>query len=165
MAHLIRQYEIDAAVAYHGFCFQESDDGDVPVPFPDDYRFGMFLNAFPGRLDVFSGGHTHTAAVTAQVWDGLPPQEDPADWDEMAEADYESRSGDVAVWSMGEGRQDDLITLADGSGPWRVGVCCTGRAEAERLCQFSAVHRGTVRTNLCACVPGQRLLHSGHPHG
>ncbi|WP_328870965.1 hypothetical protein OHT76_13050 [Streptomyces sp. NBC_00287] len=116
MAVLVRQQRIDADVEFHAFGFQESDDGDLPVPFPDDFEQGVFLNTFPGRLNVYSAGHTHTASVDVEVWDGQPPVQDPADWDNQAEADFESASGEVAVWSIGLGRSDDVITLADEGG-------------------------------------------------
>ena len=145
MAVLIRQQHINAYVGYHGFGFQESDDADLPVPFPDDFVQGEFLNAFPGRLDIYSGGHTHTAAVEVEVWDGQPPTQGAADWDEQAEADFESASGEVAVWSMSLGRADDVITLADSGGSWRVRVSCAGRAEAAALSEGEGIGAGVER--------------------
>ncbi|MCX5008714.1 hypothetical protein OHB05_40015 [Streptomyces sp. NBC_00638] len=145
MPELVRQQHLDAHVGHHGFGFQESDDGDLPVPFPDDFAGGVFLNAFPGRLDIYSGGHTHTASVTVEVWNGSPPAHDRVTWDEQAEADYESTSGDVAVWSMSLGRTDDLISLADSGGAWRVRVSCTGRAEAARLSEEEGTGHGVEK--------------------
>ncbi|MET7978304.1 hypothetical protein ABZW44_35985 [Streptomyces mirabilis] len=133
MAELVRKQHIDADVGYNAFGLQESDDADLPVPFPDDFDYDTFLSTHPGRLDITSGGHTHTAAVTVEVWDGPPPEQDPASWDEQAEADFESTSGQVAVWSMSLGRADDVITLADSGGTWQVRVSCAGRAEAAAL--------------------------------
>jgi hypothetical protein len=133
MAELVRQQHLHADVDYHGFGLQESDDADLPVPFPDDFARGAFLNAFPGRLDIYSAGHTHTASVTVQVWDGPPPEEDSSTWDEQDEADFESTSGEVAVWSKGLGRAEDAIRLGESGGSWRVRVSCTGRREAAAL--------------------------------
>lgn len=145
MAELVRQQHLDADVGYHGFGFQESDDGDLPVPFPDDFTQGVFLNAFPGLLDICSGGHTHTAAVTVEVWDGEPPGQDPSRWDEQAEAGFESTSGEVAVWSMGLGRADDVVTLADSGGSWRVRVSCAGRGEAAALSELEGTGEGVEK--------------------
>ncbi|GAA2768567.1 hypothetical protein GCM10010103_76090 [Streptomyces paradoxus] len=145
MAELVRQQHLDADVGYHGFGLQESDDGDLPVPFPDDFKQGDFLNDFPGRLDIFSAGHTHTAAVTVEVWDGEPPEQDPSLWDEQAETDFESTSGEVAVWSMSLGRADDVITLADSGGSWRVRVSCAGRDEAAALSEEEGIGEGAER--------------------
>jgi hypothetical protein len=145
MTELVRQQHIDADVEYHGFGLQESDDADLPVPFPDDFADGVFLNTFPGRLDIYSAGHTHTASVTVEVWDGAPPEQDSAKWDERAEADFESTSGEVAVWSTGLGRADDVIRLADSGGSWRVRVSCTGRSEAAALSEQEGTGRGVEK--------------------
>lgn len=82
-------------VGFHAFGLQESDDADLPVPFPDDFDRHAFLSTHPGRLDIASGGHTHTAAVHVEVWDGPPPQQDRAAWDQVAEAEFtfDERSG------------------------------------------------------------------------
>lgn len=145
MAELVRQQNLDADVEYHGFGFQESDDADLPIPFPDDFAGGVFLNAFPGRLDLYSAGHTHTAAVTVEVWDGPPPDQDSRKWDEQAEADFESTSGEVAVWSMGLGRAEEVIRLSDSSSSWRVRVSCTGRQEAAALSEQEGTGHGVER--------------------
>ncbi|MGW0554126.1 hypothetical protein ACWDZ6_08010 [Streptomyces sp. NPDC002926] len=76
MAELVRRLRFSADVGCHSFCLQESDDVDLPVPYPEESVFGQFLTSFPGRVDIFSAAHTHTAAVTAEVWDGRPPEED-----------------------------------------------------------------------------------------
>jgi hypothetical protein len=133
VTELVQQVKFDVDVGYHSFCLQESDDADLPVPYPDDTVFGQFLTAFPGRIDVFSAGHTHTAAVTAEVWDGRPPEEDRERWDEYGECEYVSTSGVVAVWSMSLGRTEHSVTLSDSGGTWQVQVYSVGRAEAERL--------------------------------
>ncbi|MEV5802331.1 hypothetical protein [Streptomyces collinus] len=124
MAELVHKQHIDADVGYNAFGLQESDDADLPVPFPDDFDYAAFLSTHPGRLDIISGGHTHTAAVTVEVWDDPPPAQDRSGWDEQAEADFESASGEVAVWSMSLGRTGDLITLIQGASGARSGQLC-----------------------------------------
>ncbi|MFJ9806554.1 hypothetical protein [Streptomyces wuyuanensis] len=145
MAQLVRHQRVDAYVGYHAFGLQESDDADLPVPFPDDFGFGAFLSAHPGRLDITSGGHTHTATVSVEVWDGHPPPQDPAGWDEQAESDFESTSGQLAVWSMHTGRMDPVIPLAQSGGAWRVRVCSAGRAEAAALSKGEGTGVGVER--------------------
>ncbi|MGW3852696.1 hypothetical protein [Streptomyces fagopyri] len=145
MAELVRRQHVDAYVGYHAFGLQESDDADLPVPFPDDFDFDVFLGAHPGRLDITSGGHTHTAAVGVEVWDGPPPEQDPAGWDERAETGFTSTSGEVAVWSMHAGRSDALITPADSGGSWRVRVGCVGRAAAAALSEGEGTGLGVER--------------------
>ncbi|UUU35829.1 hypothetical protein JIX56_41620 [Streptomyces sp. CA-210063] len=145
MAKLVRQQQVDAYVGFHAFGLQESDDTDLPVSFPDDFDFDVFLSTHPGRLDITSGGHTHTATVDVEVWDGPPPQQDLTDWDEQADADFTSTRGQVAVWSMHTGRSEDLITLADSGGSWRVRVSCTGRDAAAALSEGEGTGHGLER--------------------
>ncbi|MEV0992722.1 hypothetical protein [Streptomyces sp. NPDC049949] len=141
MAVLLGQQELDARVEYRAFGFQESDDSAVPVPFPDDFDWGVFLQERVRRFDVFSAGHTHAAAVTARVWDGRPDGED-GEWEEDGEVDYESVSGDVAVW--GSGRSEELIRLGH-AGRWRVRVRCAGRAAVERVTRDTGTAYGVER--------------------
>jgi hypothetical protein len=146
VTELVQRVQFDADVGYHSFCLQESDDADLPVPYPDETVFGQFLTAFPGRIDIFSAGHTHTAAVTAEVWDGRPPDEDRERWDEYGECEYVSTSGVVAVWSMSLGRTEHSVTLPDsGGGTWQVQVYSVGRAEAERLSAETGTAEGVER--------------------
>jgi hypothetical protein len=144
MAELLLQQHLSADVGYHAFGLQESDDAELPVPFPDGFARGVFLNAFPGRLDIYSAGHTHTAAVDVEVWDARPPAQDRAAWDEQAEADFESSSGEVAVWSMSLGRTEEVFALGS-PGPWRVRVSCAGRAEAASLSEGEGSGEGVER--------------------
>lgn len=132
MVELVQEQRLDVFVDSFAFSFQESWDADLPIAFPDAFDADVFVNAFPGRVDLCSAGHTHTAAVTVQVWDGAPPAEDDAAWDVQGEAGFESVSGDVAVWTPSLGRTDDLIELGR-KGLWRVRAHCTGRAEIAEL--------------------------------
>ncbi|MBT2539746.1 hypothetical protein J7E99_03235 [Streptomyces sp. ISL-44] len=141
MAILLGEQELDARVEFRAFGFQESDDSVVPVPFPDDFRWGVFLQEHVRRFDLFSAGHTHTAAVTARVWDGRPETGE-GEWDEQGEIDYESVTGDVALW--GSGRSEELIRLGR-AGAWRVRVRCAGRAEAERVTRSEGTAYGVER--------------------
>ncbi|WP_055564731.1 hypothetical protein [Streptomyces atriruber] len=132
MADLVREQRFDVFVDNYAFAFVESWDADLPVEFPDGFDAGVFVNAFPGRIDVGSAGNTHTAAVTVQVWGGAPPVEDSAGWDAQGEAGFASVSGDVAVWTPSLGRTDDLVELG-GKGAWRVRVHGAGRAAVAAL--------------------------------
>lgn len=145
MAQGVRRQRVSAYVGYFAFGLQDSDDAALPVPFPDDFRSGVFLGTHPGRLDIASGGHTHTATVDVEVWDAAPPPQDPAGWDEQAEADVESTSGELAVWSMHTGRMDDVIRLGEAGRTWRVRVGCVGRAEAAALSEGDGTGVGVER--------------------
>ncbi|MER7540536.1 hypothetical protein ABTX77_38060 [Streptomyces sp. NPDC097704] len=62
MSELLRQELLDVEVAFRGFGFQESDDNVVPVPFGDDYEWGVFLRKDERRFDLFSAGRPPTAS-------------------------------------------------------------------------------------------------------
>ncbi|MER7404855.1 hypothetical protein ABT373_20780 [Streptomyces sp. NPDC000070] len=64
MASLIRRQEHPVNVDYNAWALQELDDTQVPVLFPEGFESGRFLSAHPGRLDLYSAGHTHTASLT-----------------------------------------------------------------------------------------------------
>jgi hypothetical protein len=137
----VQRFDLAADVGYHAFALQESDDAVLPVLFPDGFQQGVFLRSWPGRLDFYSGGHTHTAAVAAEVWDGPPLAEDPGGWDEQAEAEFESSSGEVAVWSMSLGRTEEAFALGR-AGVWRVRASCRGRAAAAALSELEGTGEG-----------------------
>ncbi|MFI6056021.1 hypothetical protein ACIBCO_38850 [Streptomyces violascens] len=145
MALVLLQQSLDVEVAYRGFCFQESDDSAVPVAFSDGYEWGVFLNPHVRRFDLFSSGHTHTALVTVKVWDAAPPVDDTERWEEQGEVDFESTTGELAVWTLTLGRAKDVITLGETGGLWRVRVSCTGRAEVERVTRTEGMAYGVER--------------------
>lgn len=143
MSELLRQELLDVEVAFRAFGFQESDDSAVPVPFGDGFKWGAFLQEHARRFDLFSAGHTHTATVDLRVWSSEPPAAQ-RKWDEHGEVDYESTTGDVAVWTMTLGRADYLIRLGK-PGWWRVRVGCTGRDEVARVTQREGVAYGVEK--------------------
>ncbi|MCZ1005433.1 hypothetical protein O1L68_00120 [Streptomyces lydicus] len=136
MAELIRRQELDVEVDFYGFCLQEVDDTQVPLEYPEGRKRGAFLSVHEGRLDVESAGHTHTASLTAEVWDAQPPGEDGrADWDEVGEAHIHCSSGELALWGVAGGPMETCLHLSEVGGTWQVRVFCVGREEVRRLAQ------------------------------
>ncbi|MGW2233371.1 hypothetical protein [Streptomyces sp. NPDC001759] len=135
MAELIRQQELDVEVDFYGFALQDVDDTQVPVEYPEGREAdSAFLTAREGRLDIKSAGHTHTATLSAEVWDGEPPAAaDRGSWEEQGEAQFRSPSGELAVWTVTGGPMDTYLSLSETGGSWRVRVYCEGRAEVRRL--------------------------------
>lgn len=85
-------------VEFFGFCLQERDDAAVPVQFPEDWDAGGgFLTVCERRLDVESAGHTHTADLIVEVWDGPPPADAEGCWEADAQAVIVSPSGVLDV--------------------------------------------------------------------
>ncbi|WP_432914239.1 hypothetical protein [Streptomyces syringium] len=139
------EQELDVRVSYGQFCIQESHDTKIPIPYPNEAESGVFLKAFPMRLDLGSAGHTHTASVRVEVWDSVPDPDHQKAWDEVAEAATETVSGDLAVWSMERG--PDVITLGK-PGLWRVRVAAAGRAEVLQQTTDVGVAYGVERWRL-----------------
>jgi hypothetical protein len=144
MAALVRQQDLDVEVDFHGFCLQEADDGFVPVGYPEGRVGGELLTAHRGRLDIESAGHTHTAFLTVEIWDGEPPADDRLAWEAQGEAELHSSTGELAVWGVAAGRGVEDVFLDGKEADWAVRVYCAGRAEAERL-SHGSVPEGVER--------------------
>ncbi|GAA2443072.1 hypothetical protein GCM10010433_50350 [Streptomyces pulveraceus] len=143
MALLVREDVLDVSVSFNSFAFQESDDSLVPVPYNQAYERGGFLTQHSRRIDVYSGAHTHDAEVRVRVWD-MEPETGGGPWDKQDEVDFESATGDVAIWSTVHGRLPALISLG-APGRWRVRVSCSGRAEAKKVSEREGVAYGVEK--------------------
>jgi len=142
MASVVRRQEIGIPVTFHGFALQEYDDMEVPVPFPEgrtEFEDPPFLTAYAMRLDVYSAGHTHTAVLVAEVWDGEPPPEEEGRWEAQGEAELFSMTGSLSVEVIA-GRAKDTVELGVRDTLWRVRVCSTGRSEVARLAAVGVPH-------------------------
>ncbi|MFD5704208.1 hypothetical protein [Streptomyces lasiicapitis] len=128
MAKLISREEVPVEVDFYGLYLQDWDDSQVPVPFPQRWEAGPFLSARPGRLDFTSGGHTHTAGLTVEVWD-TEPSAPVGDWEESVLTEITSASGQLEVGGVAGGPMPEPIRLSDQAHTWRVRVVCAGRAE------------------------------------
>jgi hypothetical protein len=137
VAELIRQQDLDVEVDFYGFALQDVDDTQVPLEYPEGREAGgAFLAAREGRLDIESAGHTHTATLTAEVWDAEPPAADErGDWEERGDAVLHCPSGELAVWGVTAGPRDTYLHLYDRDGTWQVRVYSEGRQEVRRLAQ------------------------------
>ncbi|MEU6957985.1 hypothetical protein [Streptomyces sp. NPDC045714] len=135
MAELVVREEVRVSVEFHAFALQEEDDMEVPAPFPEERAEvpgTVFLNAYDKRLDFESAGHTHEAALTAEVWSSEPPVTADVRWEAQAEAEIFSPTGNLSVETMsgvGEGR----VELGRPDTLWKVRASCSGRAAVARL--------------------------------
>ncbi|WP_445521364.1 hypothetical protein [Streptomyces sp. NEAU-174] len=141
VAVLVRQQSIEVPVDFFGFCLQDGDDTQVPIPYPDDSPDddAAFLTAFEGRVDVRSAGHTHRALLTAEVWDGAAPADHRERWEAQGETEIRSTSGALAVWVVGGATEEDLELGSPGT-LWKLRLYCTGRKEVARLSQEGVPH-------------------------
>lgn len=145
---MVSRQQISVEVEFYGFSLQESTDDAVAALFPEGWEAGagQFLTQRPGRLDVESAGHTHTAAVDVEVWAGEPP-EAVGQWDAAAEGEIRCPSGVLDVWGVTGGPVGDQIMLG-APGVWRARVWCAGRNEVAEQAQHGVpegVERYLVR--------------------
>ncbi|WP_189135308.1 hypothetical protein [Wenjunlia tyrosinilytica] len=118
------------SVDYYALCLEEADDELVPVPWPDDWEGvgggGPFLTARECRLDIVSGGHTHTARVEAEIWDAQPDPDVSTLWEAQAEAEIFCPSGELTLSGLTRPMQK-VLHLGTPGRRWGVRVHCAGR--------------------------------------
>ncbi|MFD5099845.1 hypothetical protein [Streptomyces albidochromogenes] len=137
MAELMQQQDLNIEVDFFGFGLQEVDDRFVPVGYPEGRVPEAFLTAHPGRIDVESGGHTHTAAMTVEVWNAEPPSADGREaWEAQGQARILSASGELALWAAA-GPMTESVRLPEAGREWQVRIYCVGREEVRRLAEQS----------------------------
>ncbi|MBP2401302.1 hypothetical protein [Streptomyces syringium] len=135
MATMLRQQEVDVHVDFYGFGLQDTDDSAVPDSYPDGREpDGPFLSAYEGRIDIESAGHTHTAALTVEVWDANPPQDKRLAWEVQDETELQSPSGELEIRAAA-GAQEGYVELGSPNRLWRVRLFCAGREEVADLAQ------------------------------
>ncbi len=114
---------------------------EVPVPFPEGREEASgrpFLTAHEMRLDFGSAGHTHTAVLVAEVWDGEAPRAE-GPWEAEGEAELSSLTGRLSV-EVVAGSESEAIVLGAEDARWRVRAYCSGRAEVARLAAVGVPH-------------------------
>lgn len=133
MAKLLRQQNIEVLVDFYGFAFQEEDDTQVPVRYPEgrNNTDASFLTSHEMRVDIRSAGHTHSPSLAVEVWDGPPPPDAREAWEVQGEGAINSTTGRLAIWVIG-GAEKARIDLGRAA-LWRLRLYCTGREEVARL--------------------------------
>ncbi|MDJ1135397.1 hypothetical protein [Streptomyces iconiensis] len=142
MAELIAESTRYVGVEFHEFCVQEADVDLVPVPFPDDaddWEGSSFLRSFEMRVDVRSGGHTHSATLTSQIWDARPEERPDAVWEAGEETQILCPSGELSFVTV-SGAQPEPLELGVLERQWGLRVYCRGRDEAAVLAREGVPH-------------------------
>ncbi|MEU2149769.1 MULTISPECIES: hypothetical protein [Streptomyces albovinaceus subgroup] len=135
MAELVAREEVRVSVEFHAFALQEEDDMEVSAPFPEERAEAPgagFLTVYDKRLDFQSAGHTHEAALTAEVWGSEPSVPDGVRWEAQGEAEIFSTTGNLSIETM-SGVDEGRVELGRPNTLWKVRAVCSGRAEAARL--------------------------------
>ncbi|WP_432095704.1 hypothetical protein [Streptomyces sp. bgisy100] len=127
---ILSHREVEVHVEFYALWAEDADEeerGESPEP-------GMaLLESREGRLIFRSGGHTHCAAFTVEVWDEAPPQ-DGRDWEASAETEWFCRSGRVSLWSYG-GPSEPVVDLGAAGKLWRTRAYVTGQEQVRELAQ------------------------------
>ncbi|MFI5942779.1 hypothetical protein ACIBCB_21330 [Streptomyces uncialis] len=137
--------EVEPEVDFYGLCLQDSDLAKVPMPYPGGRVMEGFVTAHPGRIDIGSAGHTHTAVMGVQVWDGEPPADTSRAWDEQGEADLRCETGSVQVWGVTCGPIPEEVALGAPGRDWRVRIHCSGRREVAGVTEEEGLAEGLER--------------------
>jgi hypothetical protein len=141
-AKLLRHVGLEPEVDFYGLCLQDADLAQVPVPYPGERATEGFITAHQGRVDLESAGHTHTAVMRAEVWDGEPPPDTSRLWEEQGETQLHCMTGSLQVWGVSCGPILDEITLGEGDRDWNVRVRCAGREEVARVTRDEGIAEG-----------------------
>ncbi|MFE0187579.1 hypothetical protein [Streptomyces sp. NPDC059008] len=147
MAELLHRQDMEVEVEFYSFALQEADDNLVPSPFPEGSESGDFLSFRERRIDVESGGHTHTASLTAEVWDSEPSKDVDGDWEAEGEGEIESPTGELAICEM-MGNSGTYIQLGRPHTLWKARIRSSGRDAVYQLAQVdvpSGVERYLVQ--------------------
>ncbi|MDP9607852.1 MULTISPECIES: hypothetical protein [Streptomyces] len=139
---MLREQELQPEVDFYGMCLQDAESAQLAYPGGRVMDEGVFVTAHPGRVDIESAGHTHTAAMTAQVWDGEPPADTGRVWDLRADTVIHSGTGVLQVWAVAYGPIPDEIELGDPGADWHVRVYCTGREDVARIVEDEGIAEG-----------------------
>lgn len=134
MANLIHRQDMEVEVEFYSFALQEADDNLVPSPFPEGSESGNFLSFRERRIDIESGGHTHTASLAAEVWDSEPRKDLSADWEAEGEGQIESLTGELTICQM-MGSSGTYIQLDRSHTMWNARVQSSGRDAVHKLAQ------------------------------
>ncbi len=87
-----------------------------------------------GRVDIKSGGHTHTATFTVEVWDAPPQPDHTVSWEATGEAELESASGQLQFHTVG-GPDENVIDLGIPHRRWRLRAHVVGQEEVTPLAE------------------------------
>ncbi|MFF9778520.1 hypothetical protein ACF1HJ_33330 [Streptomyces sp. NPDC013978] len=144
-SRMVREQELEPEVDFYGMSLQDEESAQVAYPGGRVMDEGVFVTAHPGRVDIESAGHTHTPAMTAQVWDGEPPVDTSRVWDQRADTIVRSATGTLGVWAVAYGPIEDVIELGASGREWRVRVYCSGREEVARVVEEEGIAEGVER--------------------
>jgi hypothetical protein len=127
---LVSRKQMDGDVDFYALWLEDADDTSERDE-PEDGA--PFVAACGQRVYLQSGGHTHTPALSVEVWDDQPPADGRA-WEAQGEAGMDVPSGQVGVWTYG-GPCEEAIELGQVGRRWHVRVYVSGRERVRELAE------------------------------
>lgn len=128
---LVQREQFPVRVERFLLWLQEADEEVV-----DDWPEGAveLVSAQHGRVDIKSGGHTHTARFTIEVWDAPPEPDDSVSWEATGEAELDSATGQLEFHTAG-GPDKNGIDLGIANRRWRLRAHVVGQEEVAVLAE------------------------------
>ncbi|WP_327714210.1 hypothetical protein OG381_01380 [Streptomyces sp. NBC_00490] len=129
---VVRRQELEPYVEFYALWAEDADE-EEPAESPEPAEAEL-LEVRERRLCFRSGGHTHHASFTAEVWDQEPPADEREIWESSADTQWYCRSGEMALWSYG-GPSEPVVELGTADTLWRVRAYVSGQERVRELAQ------------------------------
>ncbi|MEV6758429.1 hypothetical protein [Streptomyces sp. NPDC051214] len=128
---LVRREQFPVRVERFLLWLQEADEDVI-----DDWPEGTegLVSAQHGRVDITSGGHTHTAVFTIEVWDAPPEPDRTVSWEATGEAELDSVKGRLQFHTAG-GPDKNGIDLGTANRRWRLRAHVVGQEKVAVLAE------------------------------
>ncbi|MEU6994956.1 hypothetical protein ABZ953_30390 [Streptomyces sp. NPDC046465] len=128
---LVHREEFPVLVERYLLWLQDAEE-DIIDDWPEGER-GLVVGEH-GRVDIRSGGHTHTAAFTVEVRDSPPELDRSVPWEATGEAELDSASGHLRFHTAG-GPDEFGIDLGVAGRRWRLRAHVVGQEAVTSLAQ------------------------------
>ncbi|MGW0538029.1 hypothetical protein [Streptomyces sp. NPDC003032] len=137
---LVHREQFAVLVERYLLWLQDADE-DIIDDWPEGER-GLVVGEH-GRVDIRTGGHTHEAAFTVEVWDSPPAPDHSAPWEGTGEAELDSASGHLKFHTAG-GPDEHEVDLGVAGRRWRLRAHVVGQGKVTCLAQ-QGVPKGVER--------------------
>ncbi|MEV7196861.1 hypothetical protein AB0N81_34430 [Streptomyces sp. NPDC093510] len=137
---LVHRDEFTVLVERFLLWLQDADE-DIIDDWPEGE--GGLVVGEHGRVDIRTGGHTHWAAFTVEVWDSPPAPDQSAPWEATGEAELDSSSGQLQFHTAG-GPDEHDINLGVTGRRWRLRAHVVGQEAVAPLAE-QGVPKGVER--------------------
>ncbi|MFF3643409.1 hypothetical protein [Streptomyces sp. NPDC002564] len=128
---LVRREEFGVLIERYLLWLQDAEEDIIDAWSKDEQGL---ITGEDGRVDIRSGGHTHTAAFAVEIWDSPPEADQSTPWEATGEAELDSPSGHLWFHTAG-GPDEHAIELGAAGLRWRLRAHVVGQEEVTTLAQ------------------------------